>query len=334
MAPLKILSLDGGTRPLITCQLLRRLLDQQPGLLEDVDVFAGTSAGAVTCAIIGVSDTVREGVERSIAFWQLWHPFEGAGPFSPRTLAAMSGLSAFLTHEKLYQHLRELLGEVRLRDVRRRLLMPAVAVDNKVGLKEYRHWSIEIHHNLGAQELPVSPLLADIALHSSSIPVLHPVFQGRVDGGLYANNPSMCALTMAMDFLTADIATTMILSVGQGQANSYMALPGGDVGYGGWLLNMERPLALIKLVMEANLQATTYQASRILEDRFVRLDPFLATDLEPEASIPPEIFNQRQEEMAEQADIGAALAQLEEIGWIEALGPAGTVAPGAGGPGS
>ena len=59
MAPLKILSLDGGTRPLITCHLLRRLLDQQPGLLEDVDVFAGTSAGAVTSAIIGVSDTVR-----------------------------------------------------------------------------------------------------------------------------------------------------------------------------------------------------------------------------------------------------------------------------------
>ncbi|MDI4664957.1 patatin-like phospholipase family protein [Xanthobacter autotrophicus] len=329
MAPLKILSLDGGTRPLVTCFLLQRLLAEQPALLEDVDVFAGTSSGAITSSIIAVSGTVREGVERAIAFWQLWHPFEGAGPLSPRTLAAVSGMSAFLTHETLYRHLRDLLGEVRLRDVRRRLLMPAVAIDNAVGLKEYRHWSIEIHHNLVPQDLPASPLLADLALHSSSIPVLHPVFQGRVDGGLYANNPSMCALTMAMDFLMADIASTMILSVGQGQASSYMALPGGDIGYGGWLLSMERPLALIKLVMEANLQATTYQASRILEDRFVRLDPFLATDLEPEASVPPELFNQRQQDKACAADIGPTLAQLEDIGWIAPAQTAEAAAPDA-----
>ena len=182
--------------------------------------------------------------------------------------------------------------------------------------EQHRHWSIEIRHNLVIQGLPESPLLADLALRSSSIPVLHPVFQGHVDGGLYANNPSMCALTMAMDFLSADIASTMILSVGQGQANSFMALPGGDVGYGAWLLNMDHPLALIKLVMEANLQATNYQASRILEDRFVRLDPVLAMDLEPRPTVPPEAFNAQQQEKAEAADLMPALDQLRDIGWI------------------
>lgn len=316
MAPLKILSLDGGTRPLITCLMLRRLMAQSPLLLEDVDVFAGTSAGAITSSIIAVSETVAEGIERAIAFWRLWHPFEAFGPFAPRTLAGMAGLSAFLTHDKLYEHLREILGEVRLKDAQRRLVMPSVCIDNGVALKQHRHWSIEIRHNLVIQGLPESPLLADLALRSSSIPVLHPVFQGHVDGGLYANNPSMCALTMAMDFLSAELASTMILSVGQGQANSYMALPGGDVGYGAWMLNMDQPMALIKLVMESNLQATNYQASRILEDRFVRLDPALEMDLEPRPTEPPELFNRQQEEKADQADLVPILAQLRDIGWI------------------
>lgn len=316
MAAVKILSLDGGTRPLVTCYMLRRLMREQPLLLEDVDVFAGTSAGAITSSIIAVSDTVREGVDRAIAFWQLWNPFDGFGPFSPRTLAGMSGLSAFLTHDMLYRRLREVLGEVRLRDAQRRLVMPSVSIDNHVGLKQHRHWSIEIRHNLVVQGLPESPLLADLALRSSSIPVLHPVFQGHVDGGLYANNPSMCALTMAMDFLSADIASTMILSVGQGQANSFMALPGGDVGYGAWLLNMDNPMALIKLVMEANLQATNYQASRILEERFVRLDPVLEMDLEPRPTVPPAEFNAQQEEKAEGADLVSTVEQLKDIGWI------------------
>ncbi len=316
MAPLKILSLDGGTRPLITCLMLRRLMVESPSLLEDVDVFAGTSAGAITSSIIAVSETVAEGIERAIAFWRLWHPLEAFGPFTPRTLAGMSGLSAFLTHDTLYQHLRQILGEVRLKDAQRRLVLPSVCIDNGVALKQHRHWSIEIRHNLVIQGLPESPLLADLALRSSSIPVLHPVFQGRVDGGLYANNPSMCALTMAMDFLSAEIASTMILSVGQGQTNSYMALPGGDVGYGAWMLNMDQPMALIKLVMDSNLQATNYQASRILEDRFVRLDPALEMDLEPRPGEPPELFNRQQEEKADQADLVPVLAQLRDIGWI------------------
>ncbi len=318
MATVKILALDGGSRALLGCFVLRRLLDAKPGLLDQVALFSGTSAGAVSCSIIATASTVREGVERAIEFWQRWHPYEGAGPLNPRTMMSISGMCAFLTHEGLYADLRALLGEIRVGEVQRGIAIPVVSLDNRVATKQHRHWSIEIVHNLAAEDEDSSPLLADLALRSSSIPILHPAFQGHVDGGLYANNPSLCALATADDFLNADLHETMILSVGQGQSNTYMALDHGDVGYAKWLLDKQNPIALIKLVMEANLQATNYQTGRILQDRFVRIDPVLSADVEPNPGVPAEEFNRQQELLAGTIDIEPTIAQLTEIGWIKA----------------
>ncbi|GGC48639.1 patatin-like phospholipase family protein [Chelatococcus reniformis] len=319
MATVKILSLDGGTRPLLACTLVKRLLAADPHLLDDVDIFAGTSAGAITAALIAAAPTVAEGIDRSIALWQTWRPFDGVGPLSARTLLALSGGCAFLTHEGLYEELRELFGEMRISDLRRRVVIPMMSLDNQVVLKKRRHWSIEIAHNLEEEEGMRSPSLADVVLRSSSIPVLHPAFQGHVDGGLFANNPSMCALATARDFLGARIEDILVLSVGQGLSNNYMALSKGDVGYGKWLLDPDNPMALIKLVMDANLQSTNYQISRILEDRFVRLDPLLSAALEPSPGLAQGEFDAYQVDMATAVDLSPTLEQLAEINWIQAV---------------
>lgn len=316
MATVKILSLDGGVRPLLCCTLLKRLMEAAPGLLDDVDIFAGTSAGAVTSGAIAAAPTVEEGVDRAIELWRRWKPFAGVSPLSPRTLFAMSGGCAFLTHEQLHAEARLLFGGIRLQDLKRKVVIPTVSLDNQISLQKRRHWSIEIAHNLDTEEGSRSPALADVVLRSSSLPVLHPAFQGRVDGGLYANNPSMCALALARDYLGAEIDRTLILSVGQGVSNAYMSLSRGDVGYGQWLLAGDNPMALIRLVMDANLQSTNYQISRILEDRFVRLDPVLTADVEPAASRPQAEVNRQQEAMAAEVSLDLTLEQLDDIGWM------------------
>lgn len=59
MAPYRILSLDGGgCRAIIESTVLARLLEQNPNLLNDIDLFAGTSAGSILslCFAAGFSN--------------------------------------------------------------------------------------------------------------------------------------------------------------------------------------------------------------------------------------------------------------------------------------
>jgi patatin-like phospholipase/acyl hydrolase len=60
MAPYRILSLDGGgCRAIVESTVLARLLETHPKLLEDVDLFAGASAGSILslCFAAGFSNS-------------------------------------------------------------------------------------------------------------------------------------------------------------------------------------------------------------------------------------------------------------------------------------
>jgi hypothetical protein len=70
MAPYRILSLDGGgCRAIIESTVLSRLLETYPSLLEDVDLFAGASAGSILalCFAAGFSnDETTEFYEKDV----------------------------------------------------------------------------------------------------------------------------------------------------------------------------------------------------------------------------------------------------------------------------
>lgn len=316
MAKLRILSLDGGYRPLVMCLMLARLEKARPGLLDTVDVFAGTSAGSAAISLIGIADTPQEGLDKAIGIFRRWNPFEGASPISPRTLMASAGLAAFFTHEWLYRELLAALGESRLNEARRRLVIPTVELDNAERSARFRRWSIQIYHNLSDQIVHADRLV-DVVFRSSSIPLMHPAYQGHVDGGLFANNPSITAVVAAHDFLGAAAHDVRVLSIGQGQTNHYMTLREGDVGYQKWLLDMADPVAILNLVMELNRQATVYHLSRMLESRFVHFNPVLTTDARPGPDISADEFALQQELLVQDANVELVLEQLDEIGWFD-----------------
>ncbi|MEO1103087.1 MAG: patatin-like phospholipase family protein, partial [Pseudomonadota bacterium] len=223
MGKLRILALDGGYRPLVMCLMLQKLEAARPGLLDLVDVFAGTSSGSATAALIGVADTPQRGLAEAISIFRRWNPLEGTSPFSPRTLGAAGGFNAFLTHQFLYDELLAALGETRLKEVPRKLVIPTVELDNHVRLAKLRRWSIQVYHNLAAELAPADRLV-DVVLRSSSIPLLQPAYQGHVDGGLFANNPSDNAVIAVHDFLDVAMDDMVVLSIGQSQTNHFMDL--------------------------------------------------------------------------------------------------------------
>lgn len=315
----RILSLDGGSRGLLMCLMLARLEKARPGLLDSVDVFAGTSAGSAVVSVIGVADTPQEGVEHAIKVFRHWNPFEGVQPLSPRVLMGLAGMGAFLTHEPLRRELLAILGETRMNEAKRQIVIPSVELDNRQPSRERRQWSIQTYHNLVEQAAGTARLI-DVVLRSSSVPMLHPVYQGHVDGGLFANNPAMNAVIVAHDFMSATLSDVRVLSVGQGEANHYMSVSHGDIGYQQWLLDKDDPIAILNLVMEANRQATVYHLSRLLEGRFVQLNPILKADVQPNLGISIDEFAVQQEIIAQEADIDDVLEDLEEIGWFDSEG--------------
>lgn len=313
MSTVRILALDGGPRGLLMNSMLLRLEDQRPGLLDSIDIFAGTSAGSISAAFIAAGSTPRAGLMRAIEFWREWRPFTKPGRRNPRTWTALTGMSAFMTHDSMRKNLKAMLGDLRLSDLPRSLVIPSFCLDNEVVLHQRRQWSVRVYHNLMLDMPGHNDPLADICMRSSSIPMLHPVYQGHIDGGLFANNPSLCAMVTALDFADTTLPQIEVLSFGQGITRTYMPVKGGDIGYSRWLLDKDNPVAVIKVVMESNTQAINYQCGRLLEDRFIRFDPTLSTDVEPDPKFPIQEFNDRQEYMASQIELDQVLHRFDAL---------------------
>lgn len=60
---------------------------------------------------------------------------------------------------------------------------------------------------------------------STAAPTYFPVYNGFTDGGVIANNPSMCALAQAINvkYGNADVHDIVLLSVGQKIYNLYFS---------------------------------------------------------------------------------------------------------------
>ena len=92
-----------------------------------------------------------------------------------------------------------------------------------------------------------------------------------MDGGVYANNPSMCALAQVLDERWKghrEVGDVVMLSVGTGTALSYEEGAEHDWGYACWV----RPL--IDLMLDGVTGIADFQCARLLGEEYRRLGPY------------------------------------------------------------
>ena len=304
--PYRILSIDGGgLRGLIPLMIIQRLDDAKPHWRDDINMYAGTSTGGLIALGLAKGKTPRELMDvyvaqgKTIFARSLWHEIVNVGDlFGPKYDS---------TNREAVFH--QVLGDDLLKDylsadgTRGHVCITAFDLkDAKDANLPRRNWKSKIFHNI-----PVAVETNDgeepayrVAMRTSAAPTYFASFDSFVDGGVFANNPAMCAFAQALDGRLANrIQATSIrmVSLGTGYTATYFETD-RDWGLSQWALH------LVDLLSDGVLGVADFQAKQLLgTDHYARLTVELGRNI---AMDDPSKIGELQS-LGTQADISAVL---------------------------
>jgi uncharacterized protein len=182
-------------------------------------------------------------------------------------------------NRKLKREIKRVLGNATLGDLRKRVLVTAFDLDNEDPVESKRTWKPKLFHNFPGDGSDSGELAYKVGLYTSAAPTYFPSADGYVDGGVYATNPSMCALAQSQDtryMANPSVSDVLLLSLGTGTSLVYIPGSVHDWGYAQWA----KPL--VNLMLDGTAGIADYQCKQILKDRYHRLAPIFP----PGTSIP------------------------------------------------
>jgi len=268
----RILSLDGGgIRGVYTATLLSRLCEHFPNLFENVQLMAGTSTGAILALALASGKSAQ-------ALLGLYREF-GRFVFDDSILDNIRDLGhtvgAQYDGTALLTLLREQFGEHTLGDLQTKVLIPTF--DLQAPPKEMRPcmWKPKFFHNYPGADSDAHERIVDVAMRTTAAPTYFPVYQGYIDGGIVANNPSMAALAQALHPTTGGqtLSSVRLLSVGTGI--SIRNVPGENLDWG----LLQWAPQLVQLMMDGAMGVADYQCNQLLGEHYHRLNALLHGDV-------------------------------------------------------
>jgi uncharacterized protein len=270
MGKYRIMCFDGGgIKGALTIKILQMLNDSIPGLLNNVNMFAGTSTGGIIALGMAKGMEPNKIVDLYVN--------NGARIFDPFEVPFFEKWERGIGKPK-YDNikLKELLSENFGSDSTLQTLYAKVLV-NTLQLNLNNNWVPVQLTNFEKSEFR-NMTLVDAALRTSAAPTFFPSYQGFIDGGVFANNPSTIALAMALDecYGDAELNDIRMLSFGTGYNPDCIK---GDVHWGAlqWMDPFGSPATpLISILMDGVQEVDTYQCMQILgSDRYCRINPML-----------------------------------------------------------
>jgi len=306
MATYRILSLDGGgIRGIITVILMQRLNSdpQLAGWLDSVDLIAGTSTGGLLAL----------GLANGLDLQRIRDLYENRGQaiFDDSWLDNLVDLGTIIGAQygirNLTRELRRILGQTTLGQLRKRVLIAAFDLDNEASDPARRTWKPKLFHNFPGPDSDSSLLAYKVGLYTAAAPTYFPSADGYIDGGVYASNPSMCALAQSQDSRFAgqpSISDVVLLSLGTGTPLTYIQGRSLDWGYAQWA----KPL--VNLMLDGTAGIADYQCRQILGQRYCRLAPVFP----PGVSIPMDAVKRVPDmvQFASAVDLSATVQWLKD----------------------
>ena len=271
---MKILCIDGGgirgVFALAILQAIEAEFDRPIG--ELFDVIAGTSTGAIIAASVALKKDMSEVLESYQTY--------GVKIFVPQSKVGL--FKTVYSDRYLRKFFKKAFGEATLRDIEKPLLIPAVDITHG---KPFVHRS-----NYGYQgDSDLSTKLWDAVLSSCSAPIYFPPNNVNnrylsIDGGLWANNPSLVCLTEAIHFFRKDMQDIKILSLGTGNQKIDFTLDNQKYwGVKEWLpfhlSSMKVTPKLLDLALNLSSESVTYHCQLLLRENYLRINEQLGEEV-------------------------------------------------------
>lgn len=284
--PLLILSLDGGgIRGIIPALILAEIEKRTKKPTSDLfDIISGTSTGGVLAICLtkpGIDGRPQFTARDIFKLYQV----HGKRIFHRsifHTLWTCWGLFASKFPAKNFDSvLTQYLGDTKLSQATTGLLIPSYDIERR-----QPHF-FKTRHALNPREPHTDFLMRDVAKATSAAPTYFPPakiplpdsdgdYLALIDGGMFANNPSVCAFAEGIKFLKEKQAKNFpihVISIGTG--NLTKRLPFHKAchwGAFGWAL------PVLDVLLTGPVDAANYQMNQFLPDNFIRLQ----LDLPPE----------------------------------------------------
>lgn len=300
MSKIRILSIDGGgIRGIIPGKILvyleekLRELDNNPdGRIADYfDIIAGTSTGGILTCTYLCPDPARSGRPKFEARDAVNLYIEKGGEIFTRSLWQKLKSAGGLIDEKhsaskIEHYFKEYFGDTKLSELLKPSLVTAYDTERRSAFFFTSHNAKEGSRDFLLRDVARATSAAPTYFEAAGIQNLSGIFYSLVDGGLFANNPAMCAYAESRkhDFgkLSYPGAKDMlILSLGTGIIEKqYKHDAIKDWGMIEWI----RPL--IDIMMSGVSETVHHQLVQIFdsvdkEDSYLRISPDLG-DASPE----------------------------------------------------
>lgn len=275
-AKYRILSLDGGgIRGVLTCTLLERIEQANPGFLDSIDLIAGTSTGGILALGFAAGKTPAE--------MRALYENNGDKIFAEAPLENFLHIEinqlieADYANQALKSALIEQFNTLTLAGLKKKVLVASFDLDNLAsGAGKIRSWKPKFFNNFpgpGSDELEA---VVDVALRTSAAPTYFPIYQGYIDGGVVANNPSMCALAQAMHELNGKEPgqSITLLSVGTGRSLDYLPNLDSSWGLAQWAPH------LVSIMLGGSEGIADFQCAQALGQAYFRIVPIMTVSVD------------------------------------------------------
>ena len=262
---LRILALEcGGIKGAFTAGVLATLEDDTGHrCIDHFDLIAGTSTGGIIALGLALGLPAAEIVD----FYRNYGPTIFPGTSLARR---WSGVLRHLfqpkhSHLALWAALTEVFGKRKFGEAQRPLVIPTYdAVGGRIFVLKTAHHR-HLRHDCEAPAV-------DVALATAAAPTYFAAAQfpnhgnnSHVDGGVWANSPTLAALVEAVHFLGQRLEDLDILSIGT-TTSPFNVSEKQWSGILGW------NAALVEILMTAQQEAANAQSMLLVNRRFHRID--------------------------------------------------------------
>ena len=270
MAKSKIISFDGGgIRGILSITLIERLREEFPGLLDKTTMYCGTSTGGI------IALALAKGIPPS-QIKQLYYA-KGKQIFKRNYRHFLGLFGAKFKSKFLREELRKIFENTKLRDLDKRILVPAFDLDNEKNMPD-RTWKPKFFTNFGTSDPDGDVPVLDVAMATSAAPTYFPTYDGYIDGGVIANNPSDSAIIELMN--TGDgegevgLKNITLLSLGTGRNAKWIEGQNFRWGAAKWAPH------LIDILVEGVNGVNHHHCKHLLRKRYHRIDPVLRENID------------------------------------------------------